>query len=308
MEYIELRKLVNKCLMGEIQISKQILLTSGDRTETNMISFLNHLMKYNKIKKENLFTFYFKLIDIFNRLFSELMTKSKPFDAYVQHVKKEWNQDENILYNNNTQLDKATQTVEDILENMNTLCGQFRELNERVNTNNMNDVLVEDEMVDHMDEFLERVRELKEDISEIEDILNKLLDDTERLNMGVLLDLSMKGKTMYLQFSGVGDDTKIPDNINITFLNYLYLLNLIKKHILYYKRTLDKVKEISDNMGKYVDDSKDTIKSKDNLFHLNKQQSYIDKYLDGLESEIDMQSERGDIDDQVKEYDDIKVE
>ena len=296
MEYIELRQLVNKCLMGDIQISKQILLTSGDRTETTMVSFLNHLMKYNKIKKENLFTFYFKLIDIFNRLFSELMTKSKSFDAYVQHVKKEWNQDENILYDNNTQLDKATQTVEDILENMNTLCGQFRELNDRVNMNNMNDVLVEDEMVDHMDEFLERVRELKDDISDIENILNKLTTDIERLNMGVLLDLSMKGKTMYLQFSDVDDDTKIPDNINITFLNYVYLLNLIKKHILYYKRTLDKINEISNNMGKYVDDSKDTIKSKDNLFHLNKQQSDIDKYLDGLESEIDMQSERGDID------------
>jgi polyhydroxyalkanoate synthesis regulator phasin len=296
MEYIELRQLVNKCLMGDIQISKQILLTSSDRTETTMVSFLNHLMKYNKIKKENLFTFYFKLIDIFNRLFSELMTKSKSFDAYVQHVKKEWNQDENILYDNNTQLDKATQTVEDILENMNTLCGQFRELNDRVNMNNMNDVLVEDEMVDHMDEFLERVRELKDDISDIENILNKLTTDIERLNMGVLLDLSMKGKTMYLQFSDVDDDTKIPDNINITFLNYVYLLNLIKKHILYYKRTLDKINEISNNMGKYVDDSKDTIKSKDNLFHLNKQQSDIDKYLDGLESEIDMQSERGDID------------
>ena len=296
MEYIELRQLVNKCLMGDIQISKQILLTSGDRTETTMVSFLNHLMKYNKIKKENLFTFYFKLIDIFNRLFSELMTKSKSFDAYVQHVKKEWNQDENILYDNNTQLDKATQTVEDILENMNTLCGQFRELNDRVNMNNMNDVLVEDEMVDHMDEFLERVRELKDDISDIENILNKLTTDIERLNMGVLLDLSMKGKTMYLQFSDVDDDTKIPDNINITFLNYVYLLNLIKKHILYYKRTLDKINEISNNMGKYVDDSKDTIKSKDNLFHLNKQQSDIDKYLDGLESEIDIQSERGDID------------
>ncbi len=286
MEYIELRQLVNKCLMGDIQISKQILLTSSDRTETTMVSFLNHLMKYNKIKKENLFTFYFKLIDIFNRLFSELMTKSKSFDAYVQHVKKEWNQDENILYDNNTQLDKATQTVEDILENMNTLCGQFRELNDRVNMNNMNDVLVEDEMVDHMDEFLERVRELKDDISDIENILNKLTTDIERLNMGVLLDLSMKGKTMYLQFSDVDDDTKIPDNINITFLNYVYLLNLIKKHILYYKRTLDKINEISNNMGKYVDDSKDTIKSKDNLFHLNKQQSDIDKYLDGLESEM----------------------
>ena len=39
-------------------------------------------------------------------------------------------------------------------------------------------------------------------------------------------------------------------------------------------------------MNKYVEDSRDTIQSKDNLFSLNRQQGDIDAYLDDLESVI----------------------
>ena len=59
MEYIELRDLLNKSVNGEIQLNKPIMLTSRDRTETTTITFLNHVLKYNKIKKELLFTFIF---------------------------------------------------------------------------------------------------------------------------------------------------------------------------------------------------------------------------------------------------------
>ena len=49
MEHIELRSLVNKCVKGEIQIGKPIMLTSRNRTETTMISFLNHCFRQGKI-------------------------------------------------------------------------------------------------------------------------------------------------------------------------------------------------------------------------------------------------------------------
>ncbi len=80
----------------------------------------------------------------------------------------------------------------------------------------------------------------------------------------------MKDKSIYLMFSEIDEDVKLPTYINIMFLNYIYVINLIKKHIIYYKRTISKVNEISGNMGRYVGDSKDTIQSKDNLFNLNK--------------------------------------
>jgi hypothetical protein len=301
MEHIELKNLVEKCVKGEIQIGKPIMLTSRNRTETTMVSFLNHLMKYNGIKPESLFSFYFNTLNMFNKIFRTLMKQSKSFDSYVQHIKKEWDVEEHILCEEVMKLGESKQTIEELLENMNILCRQFRELNGRVRTNNMTEVIVDDEMVDGMDEFLEKVGGLSGEIESISGILDKISEHVDRVNMVVLLDLSMKGKAMYLEFSGVDNDMKIPENINISFLNYVYIINLIKKHIVYYRRIVSKVRDISDNMGKYVEKSKESIQGKDELFMMNKQQTDINNYLDSLETDIgdvdvdvDVESEIGD--------------
>lgn len=284
MEHIELKQLVNMCVKGDIQIGRSIIITSRDRSQTTSISFLNHLLKYNGVKQDKIFGLYFQILNVFNKLYEKLM-KDKTFDAFIQHTKKEWNVEENILYKHEVRLDRSRKTIEELLENMNILCRQFRELNGRVRTNNMMDVIEEDEMLDGMDTFLEKVGELSSEIEDLSNILDPIIDNINKLNMGTLLDLSMKDKSMYLEFSDVNSDENIPENINISFLNYVYILNLIKKHIVYYRRILSKVKEISGNMNKYVEDSKETIQSRDNLFQMNKQQGHIDSYLDGLESQ-----------------------
>ena len=305
MEHIELKQLVNMCIKGRIQIGRPIMLTSRDRTQTTNVSFLNHLLKYNGIKQEKLFTLYFKILQMFNSFYGNTMNKSTTFNRYVQHVKKEWNVDTHILYEYNTSLERSRKTIEQLLENMNILCRQFKELNMRFSTNNMTDVIEEDEMMDGMDEFLEKVRDIGGEIEELSSVINSISEGIEGLNMGTLLDLSMKDKTMYLEFGGVDDDVNIPENINISFLNYVYILNLIKKHIVYYRRILSKVKNISDNMSRYVEDSKDKIQSKDNLFSLNRQQGEIDGYLDGLESQSEAPM---DDDDDILLEDDMSVE
>tara|TARA_B100000035_G_scaffold307952_1_gene311917 strand:- start:2443 stop:3363 length:921 start_codon:yes stop_codon:yes gene_type:complete len=289
MEHIELKQLINMCVKGDIQIGKPIILTSKDRSQTTKVSFLNHLLKYNDIKQEKIFTLYFQILNIFNKSYEKLM-KNKIFNEFIQHIKKEWDVKENILYKYDTGLNKSRKTIEELLENMNILCRQFRELNGKVRTNNMNDVIVEDEMIDGMDTFLDKVRELSGDINNLSNILDPIIEDINNLNIGTLLDLSMKDKSIYLEYSNINSDNNIPENINISFLNYIYILNLIKKHIIYYRRILSKVKDISDNMSKYVEESKETIKSKDNLYMINRQQEDIDTYLDGLGSEIDLES------------------
>ena len=285
MEYIELRDLLNKCSIGELQLNKLITLTSRDRTKSTTITFLNHLLKYNGIKKENLFTFYFELIDVFNRNFLKLM-RQNAFNLYIEQIKKEWNYEESILYNADISINENKQTIEELLENMNILCSQFKDLNDKVKTNNMNDVLVEDEMMEHIDNFLERIRELKDEITDITKILDQITQNLDKLNVEVLLDLSMKDRTLYLMFSKLNTDNKLPPYINIMFLNYVYIINLIKKHLIYYRRIISKVTGISDNMEKYVEESKETVQSKDNLFNLNRQQKEIDGYLEGLQEKI----------------------
>ena len=172
------------------------------------------------------------------------------------------------MYEYNTSLERSRKTIEQLLENMNILCRQFKELNMRFSTNNMTDVIEEDEMMDGMDEFLEKVRDIGGEIEELSSVIDSISEGIEGLNMGTLLDLSMKDKKMYLELDGVDDDVNIPENINISFLNYVYILNLIKKHIVYYRRILSKVKNISDNMSRYVEDSKD-LKSKVKIIYFH---------------------------------------
>ena len=154
--------------------------------------------------------------------------KDDMFDDFIS-TQKEWNVDENILYEHNVRLDRPKRTIEELLENMNILCRQFRELNGQFRTNNMTDVIEEDEMLDGMDTFLEKVGELSYEIDDLSNILDTIIDNINKLNMGTLLDLSMKDKSMYLEFSNVDSDENIPENINTAILNYIYILNLIKK-------------------------------------------------------------------------------
>lgn len=270
-------------------MGKPIILTSSDRSDIVKVSFLNHLIKYNGIKQDQLFTFYFKMLGFFNELYKNLMNEDKTFDKFIQHIKKEWNVEENIIYEHDFKLDRSRKTIEELLENMNTLCRQFRDLNGKVKTNNMNDVIVEDEMMDNMDEFLESVQELESEKEEISGMIDPIIEDINKLNIDLLLDLSMKDKSMYLEKSDVDENNNIPDNINISFLNYVYIINLIKKHIIYYRRILNKVNDISGNMSKYVEDSRETIKSKDNLFQLNPQHDSIEEYLRSLKPGYDAQ-------------------
>ena len=63
--------------------------------------------------------------------------------------------------------------------------------------------------------------------------------------MCVLLDLSMKNKQLYLDAFKLDEDkTILPENIHNIFLNYILILNLIKKQIIYYKKSIKKVQEI----------------------------------------------------------------
>ena len=98
----------------------------------------------------------------------------------------------------------------------------------------------------------------------------------------MLLDLSMKNKKLYLEFNGVNEDRSIPENIQNVFLNYLLILNLIKKQIVYYKKTVKKGGETAVNMEKHTVSTKMTVKSHDKLFMTQQHEKGIESYLGGL--------------------------
>ena len=100
--------------------------------------------------------------------------------------------------------------------------------------------------------------------------------------MSLLLDLSMKDKSLYLQFNDVNKDDKISETIHNIFLNYSLILNLIKKHLIYYKNIIDKVTEIASKMNNFTMKKKKEVKKSDTVFQVKEQEKGIEKYLERL--------------------------
>tara|TARA_B100000989_G_scaffold296277_1_gene279188 strand:- start:196 stop:1050 length:855 start_codon:yes stop_codon:yes gene_type:complete len=278
--FLELKLLVKEMIEGKIQINKPLVITSSDRTKSEELSFLSHVLKYNDVKKETMFVFLNEILEVFNKEMNKLM-RNRNVQRYIDGVKGEWDDLSDILFKDLFSEDQV-KLMENILENINELCRRFKEINTTVESNNVTDVVEEDDLVDRMDTFVKSIREFNENTEEIMEQLDRYEGNLNKLNTCVLLDLSMKNKKLYLEFNGVTEDRGIPENIQNVFLNYLLILNLIKKQIVYYKKTVKKVGEIADNMEKHTVSTKMTVKSHDKLFMSQQHERGVESYLGGL--------------------------
>ena len=278
--FLELKLLVKEMIEGKIQINKPLVITSSDRTKSEELSFLSHVLKYNGVKKETMFVFLNEILEVFNKEMNKLM-RNRNVQRYIDGIKGEWDDLSDILFKDLFSEDQV-KLMENILENINELCRRFKEINTSVESNNVTDVVEEDDLVDRMDTFVKSIKEFNENTEEIMEQLDRYEGNLNKLNTCVLLDLSMKNKKLYLEFNDLTEDRSIPENIQNVFLNYLLILNLIKKQIVYYKKTVKKVGEIAQNMEKHTVSTKMTVKSHDKLFMSQQHEKGIESYLGGL--------------------------
>jgi len=278
--FLELKLLVKEMIEGKIQINKPLVITSSDRTKSEELSFLSHVLKYNGVKKETMFVFLNEILEVFNKEMNKLM-RNRNVQRYIDGIKGEWDDLSDILFKDLFTEDQV-KLMENILENINELCRRFKEINTSVESNNVTDVVEEADLVDRMDTFVKSIKEFNENTEEIMEQLDRYEGNLNKLNTCVLLDLSMKNKKLYLEFNELTEDRSIPENIQNVFLNYLLILNLIKKQIVYYKKTVKKVGEIAQNMEKHTVLTKMTVKSHDKLFMSQQHEKGIESYLGGL--------------------------
>ena len=217
-DYIDMRSLVRKMIEGEIQLNKPINLTSKDRTGTEQISFLSHILKYNGVTKKTIFIFLNETLEIFNNQILKLMRDPNAL-KFIDNVKKEWKDTSDILFKYEISQEKVV-LIENVLENINELCKEFKQLTKKLDSNDVTDTLVEDELMDDISKFTSSVEEFNKNVEEITKDLNEYSNELDKINMNLLLDLSMKDKSLYLQFNDVNKDDKISENIHNIFLNY----------------------------------------------------------------------------------------
>jgi len=279
-DFLQIKLLVREMIEGKIQINKPLVITSSDRTNSEELSFLSHILKYNNVKKDTMFIFLNEVLEIFNNQIIKLMRNSN-IQNYIDNLKVEWDDLSDILFKD-IFTEKQVKSIENIMDNINGLCRGFKEINTSVESNNVTDLVEEDDLVERMDIFVGLISEFNENIGEITSELDSFEENLNNLNSCVLLDLSMKNKRLYLEFNDMTDDKNIPENIQNIFLNYLLILNLLKKQIIYYKKTIKKVEEISGNMEKHTVSTKKVIKCHDKLFMSQEQERGIESYLDKL--------------------------
>ena len=279
-DFLQIKLLVREMIEGKIQINKPLVITSSDRTNTEELSFLSHILKYNNVKKNTMLIFLNEVLEIFNNQIIKLMRNSN-IQNYIDNVKLEWDDSSDILFKD-IFTEEQVKSMENIMENINELCRGFKEINTSVESNNVTDLVEEDDLVDRMDTFVGLISEFNENIGEITSELDRFEENLNELNSCVLLDLSMKNKRLYLEFNDMTDDKNIPENIQNIFLNYLLILNLLKKQIIYYKKTIKKVEEISGNMEHHTVSTKKVVKARDKLFMFQEQERGIESYLDQL--------------------------
>ena len=279
-DYIDMRSLVRKMIEGEIQLNKPINLTSKDRTGTEQISFLSHILKYNGVTKKTIFIFLNETLEIFNNQILKLMRDPNAL-KFIDNVKKEWKDTSDILFKYEISQEKVV-LIENVLENINELCKEFKQLTKKLDSNDVTDTLVEDELMDDISKFTSSVEEFNKNVEEITKDLNEYSNELDKINMNLLLDLSMKDKSLYLQFNDVNKDDKISETIHNIFLNYSLILNLIKKHLIYYKNIIDKVTEIASKMNNFTMKKKKEVKKSDTVFQVKEQEKGIEKYLERL--------------------------
>ena len=278
--FLDLKILVKEMIEGKIQINKPLVITSSDRTNSEEISFLSHVLKYNSVKKDTMFVFLNEILDVFNKQMGRLMGNSN-VQKYIDNVKNDWDDLSDILFKEIFSEDQV-KLMESLIENINELCRRFKEINTSIESNNVTDIVEEEDLVERMDIFVKSLQEFNKNTEEMTSELNRYESNLNKSNTCLLLDLSMKNKQLYLEFNDINEDKNIPENIQNVFLNYLLILNLIKKQILYYKKTIKKVEDIVSNMKKHTVSRKMTVKSQDELFMIQEQEKGIESYLSNL--------------------------
>ena len=87
--YIDFETLMDSILKGDTPIQEQITINNNSHSQTNNISFLTHLLKYDNINKDNLLENLFKIYKHFVSKIEELK-KNKAILLMMERINNEW--------------------------------------------------------------------------------------------------------------------------------------------------------------------------------------------------------------------------
>jgi len=273
LNYYDLDALFNKCVSGELDIHQPLEVSNKLKNRRHEISFLHHLLIQCK-------THNIPLIEILSQLryriksrILELVNSNAFIRHYIQNVIYEWSHDitpfdifiDGLDELEEFPLDGSEEKLFDYSkfidekQSCQKAGGLLVKLEKDIGENQIQHVPferaysteVEDRIRDIHHQCYDCMGRVKRNIQEVD----SKYDSLEPKYMEVLLDLSTKCKSAYLEHSSRSDDSSIsrlitdknnndiPDNIHTIFLNYTIVLNMIQKEMKFVLISFQKLME-----------------------------------------------------------------
>ena len=230
---------------GEKSIHEMISLNDLKHTKTYHVSFLNHILYLCKTTNSNLLTMLNKLKSMIENFVIRLINENFYIKKYIESMIKEWSLileadnifdtfDLNFNYNDFVEQNKI----------YNELIASMKGLEENIHSKEyVLDADLKDSMIllhtnckDCKEKILYHIENLVNIISNIEPTYNYLLIDLSIKNKANYLekvDEAEKNSSIFSRLLNTSTSQDIPQNINIIFLNYILVINMLKKEYHY---------------------------------------------------------------------------
>tara|TARA_B100001094_G_C18188732_1_gene805636 strand:- start:2168 stop:3124 length:957 start_codon:yes stop_codon:yes gene_type:complete len=242
--YINYDDLIQSIINGNHSIQQPFSVNSLDNTKSKNLSFLNYLLSYENVNREN-------ILETLYGIYANLHHKIKRVNnnTCVQHmvnrIKDEWFIDGNTqiipdkiidyeYFKNNSSAIKEYNDICTECDNIYSLCKTEGDVPyESKLTGSLPMVRYVESIDIILSEALEKINSQME-------MTNKLIQFFNGSYVSLLLDLSIKHKSLYNVLDNNNEIVNVPDNIHIIYSNYLYIHNLL------HKQTIQNIKHLSE--------------------------------------------------------------
>ena len=236
-EYKDYKTLLDDITSGVYVVQQPIFV------DNHPISFLGNLLNYSNIDKTNLHKI---LISILNKIKTELFKQQlkKTGSTMVEYIHNQWIGDEDDKsFKDKLFCEHDCECLGNVKDHMDRKAEYeefINELEEKFSEQKVfSKMLPEEELNEYS------VLELRNSIEDINKKCKMITDELdidlnlitaehhkiEKIDLSLLLDLSMKHINLYQQLNTDTNQTEVSPNIHNLYMNYTLLINLLKKQI-----------------------------------------------------------------------------
>ena len=267
-EYKDYKTLLDDITSGVYVIQQPIYI------DNHPISFLGNLLNYSNIDKTNLHKI---LVSILNKIKTELFKQQlkKTGFTMVDHIQNQWTpfDDEEVSFKDKLFCDHDCECLGNTLDHIHRKEEYEKfidELEEKFSDQKVYSKLLPEQDLNEYSvlELRNSVEDINSKCKTITDaldsdlhLINSEKHKIDKIDLSLLLDLSMKHINLYQQLNTDTNQTEVSPNIHNLYMNYTLVINLLKKQINHIRNILLHLKNEVESKCKNTNELLHDIKS-----------------------------------------------